>query len=301
MKKLSVIALATLGLLGSNIASAAEHSQSLAQSNAAPVHYTNPAKDFLSSKLGLSPSDVEMLFKYHEKTVLEEFRNRDNLLFGNIVPLNNSSFMAPNTIGNQPIGAGYHLVNWDSQSIAAFKDTLGRVVFLMNTPEFRKDFNLSLFTVKAQSSVNVLIPSSYDKFKSYVNQTAASYGNHVKAYVSDSHTGRAWGTNGLLIEFEQSGIGADLIAHEMMHGVGYAHDGAYNGWNDNIPYYVQTILSRNESASDICDNGLSKCEGNMINSGVPYNSQYNDTYRPASKETDPTSLALLGKYFNHVS
>ncbi|MGR5154297.1 hypothetical protein [Photobacterium swingsii] len=301
MKKLSVIVLATLGLLGSNVASAAEHSQSLAQPNAAPVHYTNPAKDFLSSKLGLSPSDVEMLFKYHEKTVLEEFRNRDNLLFGNIVPLKNTSFMPANTIGNQPVGPGYHLVNWDQQSITKFKNTLGRVVFLMNTSEFRNDFNLSLFTVKAQSSVNVLIPSSYDKFKSYVNQTAASFGNHVTAYVSNSHTGRAWGTNGLFIQFEQSGIGADLIAHEMMHGVGFAHDGIYTGWNDNIPYYVQTILSRNESASDICDNGLSKCESNMINSGVPYNSKYNDTYRPASHETDPTSTALIGKYFNHVS
>ncbi|MGR5080567.1 hypothetical protein [Photobacterium swingsii] len=297
MKKLSVIALATLGLLGSNVASAAEHSQSLAQPNAAPVHYTNPAKDFLSSKLGLSPSDVEMLFKYHEKTVLEEFRNRDNLLFGNIVPLNSSSFMAPNTIGNQPIGAGYHLVNWDSQSIAAFKDTLGRVVFLMNTPEFRKDFNLSLFTVKSQSSENVLIPSSYDQLKSYVNRTAANSGNHIKAYVSNSHTKTAWGTNGLIIQIEESGINAAQVAHEMMHAVGFAHDGAYTGWNDNIPYFVQTIISMNESASDICSDGHSTCRGQTIHWGQIYDITYNHTYRPANQE----AVALLGKYFNHVS
>ncbi|MEZ8742436.1 hypothetical protein AB6E21_20540 [Photobacterium swingsii] len=301
MKKLSVIALATLGLLGSNVASAAEHSQSLAQPNAAPVHYTNPAKDFLSSKLGLSPSDVEMLFKYHEKTVLEEFRNRDNLLFGNIVPLNSSSFMAPNTIGNQPIGTDYHLVNWDSQSIAAFKDTLGRVVFLMNTPEFRKDFNRNIYTVEPQSSVNTQIPTNYAQFKNYINTAAASYGNHIKAYVSDSNTKSAWGANGLLIQFEQSGINPAQVAHELMHSVGYAHDGVYNGLNDNIPYLVQTIISMNEDASNICPNKASKCDAHNVNWGEFYNSDDNNTYRPATAVPAWQSIALLGKYFNHVS
>ncbi|KXI22445.1 hypothetical protein [Photobacterium sanguinicancri] len=300
MKKLSIIVLASIGIFGCNMAIAANNNIEQTEAQAAPSVSVDPAKDFLS-QLGLSQSDVEMLYKYHHNTVMSEFRNRDNLLFGNVVPLKNTSFMPANTIGNMEIGTGYHLVNWDQQSIAEFKDTLGRVVFLMNTPEFRRDFNRSIFTVRAQSSENVLIPSSYDQLKSYVNQTAARYGNHVTAYVSDSHTQRAWGTNRLFIQFEQSGINAALVAHEMMHGVGFAHDGKYTGWNDNIPYYVQTILSMNESASDICKNGRSKCEPDMINFGEFYNSDDNETYRPANRETVKTSVALLGKYFNHVS
>lgn len=251
--------------------------------------YKQTPEKFLTN-IGMNPHDIKSLITYHLNDV-KLVMLKSNLIFGSAIPLKDDFFKKAMT-GKAP-EQGYHLIDWTNIEKSDFKEKFARVVFLLNSPRFEALYDQHVNITVDSASSSFSIPRSYQAFKSYIFDKTNSFKNKYSFYTSDSKTSRAWGQNGLTM-YRESGIGSPLLAHEMMHAVGFEHLPHHDGAVNNIPYFVQTIIGYNEDATNACKSGGNSCHFKNMSWGESY------VQPPHLSSTElRNTFGLRGYYFNY--
>lgn len=209
-------------------------------------------------QFGLDQTDAHYLVANHSAAVQQVLAKSDGVFYGVTVQ---DSFFKDSTDPSASIFSGYTLGNWQLRHKTFFKKMFGRIKFVANTTDFETAFNnqISLLDSSHQGG-GTPYPSTYTQFVTQVTDAITTDSGQFKFFLSESETGVAHGTSGLILEVERPGMMGDpnskgkvskldetapLVFHELTHSVGFLHepnDATTTLKPNNIPYYVQTIV-----------------------------------------------------------
>jgi hypothetical protein len=173
----------------------------------------------------------------------------------------------------------------------------------VNSSKFKAAFNaqINLLDTAYQGiipgfSESIAFPTSYEQFVTDGNAAIAKSKHLFQFFLSDNTTGIAWGSHdvtdkesALKLLVERVGMMGDaagttkpweinqaagLSFHELMHSLGYQHDGTGAETTlkpTNIPYFVQIIASyRSEDILAVyCGGAIAVCAPPHIVYGTP--------------------------------
>jgi hypothetical protein len=252
--------------------------------------------------LGLDSTDAHYLVDNHKAEATSVVANTNRLFKG--VTITDSMFKDPTAAGAS-LFRSHNLTaaGWEARHITVFKKVFGRINFVVNSSKFKAAFDaqINLLDTAYQGIIpgnfeSIAFPSSYDQFVSDGTAAIAKSNNIFQFYLSDNTTGTAWGAHepgdkesALKLLVERVGMMGDaagttkpweinqaagLSFHELMHSLGYQHDGTGAETTlkpTNIPYFVQIIASyRSEDILAVyCGGAIAVCAPPHIVYGTP--------------------------------
>ncbi|MGB0937087.1 MAG: PKD domain-containing protein [Colwellia sp.] len=253
--------------------------------------------------LGLDSTDAHNLVDNHKAEAEAVIANTNRLFKG--VTLTNDMFKGPNATGANTFRSNnLSPGGWESRHITRFKKAFGRINFVVNSSKFKAAFDaqVALLNTAYQGTIpgsfeNIAFPASYDQYIADSNAAIADSHNIFQFFLSDNTTGTAWGAHDvydadghkLKLLVERAGMMGDaagstkpwdinqataLSFHELMHSLGYQHDGTSNETTlkpNNIPYFVQIIAGyRSEDIlATYCKGSITPCAPPDIRYGTP--------------------------------